>query len=72
MPDADANIAAYEDYAQMNVAWIYQHATGSLPSPGPDCMNNQLVALSQRSANGMQEFQSKADQRDLNSLLCHS
>ena len=30
VPDGDANISVYEDYAQINVAWIYQHATGEL------------------------------------------
>ena len=34
-------------------------------------MKNQLSALTQRSTDGMQQFQSKADQRDLNGLLCY-
>ena len=35
-------------------------------------MKNQLSALSQRSTEGMQQFQSKADGRDLNGLLCYA
>ena len=59
-----------EDYAQVNVAWIYQQASGSLPAPGGGCMQHQLDALSSSTAAGLQEFKSKAKQKDLNSLTC--
>ena len=70
VPDGYAQTSAVEDYAQANVVWIYQHTSGSLPSPGGSCMQHQLDALSARTASGVQDFKSKADARDLNSLLC--
>ena len=70
VPDGYAQTNAVEDYAQVTVAWIYLHASGSLPSPGGSCMQHQLDALSASTANGIQNFKTKADQRNLNSLLC--
>ena len=70
VPDYYARTNEVEDYAQVNVAWVFQQASGKLPAPGEGCMQHQLDALSSSRAAGLQEFKTNAGQKHLNSLTC--